>query len=130
MCEPWTNRVINAPRSGRYANTSGATPAAAAADAASFSAARSIPSRSVSLPDSRTTNDSPAMSTLKFRFVMPIVIGVTIGSEPLQSGIDARTAASAGSMAASTRGRYCRPSRSVKRAWAERRSVTQRVDTA
>ena len=102
MCAPFTKRVINAPRSGRNAKTSGATPAAAAADAASYSAARSIPSRSVSLPESRTTNESPPMSTLKLRFVMPIVIGVTSGSSPSHSGMAAITAASAGSNGSST----------------------------
>ena len=56
----------------------------------------------MSLPESRTTNDPPPMSTLKLRFVMPIVIGVTSGSSPSHPGMAAITAASAGSNGSST----------------------------
>ena len=54
------------------------------------------------MPESRTTNDAPPMSTLKLRLVMPIVIGVTSGSSPSHSGMAAITAASAGSNRSST----------------------------
>src|SRR5215211_48499 len=68
---PAMNAVTRHGGSSMNATTSGPTPARAAASVASRSAARSIPSRSVSLPGSRTTTSRPPSSMRKLRFVMP-----------------------------------------------------------
>ena len=60
---PGTQTVIRQPCSGRWATTSGPTPAAAAASAASYSVTRSIPSSAVSSCDMRRKNAPEPTST-------------------------------------------------------------------
>ena len=60
---PGTQTVIRQPCSGRWATTSGPTPAAAAASAASYSVTRSIPSSAVSSCDRRRKNVPEPTST-------------------------------------------------------------------
>ena len=58
-------RVTRYPSGSTNVTTSGPTPTAAAASAASCSTERSIPSASVSRPAMRSTYGPPAASTLK-----------------------------------------------------------------
>ena len=85
---PGTQRVMRHPCSGRWAMTSGPTPAAAAARAASYSATRSIPRSAVSLSDRRRKNASEPTSTRKLRLVRPASMGVIVGSCPRHPGHD------------------------------------------
>ncbi len=79
---PSTKRVTRYPSGSTNATTSGPIPSAAALSDAACSTRRSIPSSSVSLPPTRSTNASPPVRTRKLRFVIPPPSGSTESTPP------------------------------------------------